>query len=195
LATINAQRMLLLRIMQIVRARPRDAQRHVTVFIDDSKFVCGTAASRMLATIRDRNCNVLLAHTSLADLGRERQAITDNTGIKCCFRANTPDVAEFMVKLGGNIVARTRRVHTAPNSAGRELQMGAGQAVEIERPWIDANTALSLPDRVCAVYGLGPAKVAGTCPILVNKRDQLVTEAPRPAIDSTRLAPPTAVLA
>jgi hypothetical protein len=33
----------------------------------------------MLAIIRDRNCNMILAHTSLADLGQELRAITDNT--------------------------------------------------------------------------------------------------------------------
>jgi hypothetical protein len=97
--TINVQKMLLLRIFQIVRAGPRAAGgmgAHVTMSIDDARFVAGPAATRMLATIRDRSCNMILAHTSPADLKQERQAITDNTRIKCCFRANTPDVADFM---------------------------------------------------------------------------------------------------
>jgi hypothetical protein len=193
-ATINAQKMLLLRIMQIVRARPHTSSRHVTVFADDVRFVAGKAATRMLTTIRDRDCNLILAHTSLADLEREREVVTDNTGLKCCFRAHSPDVAKYMSDLGGTIIARTRRVQAAPNSAGRELQGGANMQQEMERPLIDNNTALSLPDRVCVVYGLGPAQIGGTCPIEVERREQLITVAPKPASEGTQLMPGTAVL-
>ena len=186
-ATINAQKMLLLRIFQVVRARPRTASRHATVFIDDARFVAGPAATRMLATIRDRNCNLMLAHTSLADLGADRQAITDNTGIKCCFRAETPEVADYMSRLGGTIVARRRHIQTLLNSAGAELQMATNTQIETERAWIDVNSALSLPDRTCAIFGLGPARIGGSYPLQVEKSEPSITIAPQTVLTPLQL--------
>jgi hypothetical protein len=48
-------------------------------------------------------------------------------------------MAEFIEKLGGNIVARRRLYHAIPNSPGPELQTGTNTQIETERPCIDVN--------------------------------------------------------
>ena len=63
--------------------------------------MAGPAATRMLATIRDRSCNMIPRAYLPEDLAQERQAITDNTRIKCCFRANTQDVPSSWKSLEG----------------------------------------------------------------------------------------------
>jgi hypothetical protein len=49
---------------------------------------------------------------------------------------------------------------------------------------VRANTALSLPDRVCVVYGLSRAR-GGTSPILVERTEPLITLLP--AADSDEM--------
>jgi hypothetical protein len=183
---VNAQRMLLLRIAQIISARPRGG-RHVTVFADDTRFTVGKIMLDTLAVIRDKGCNLVLAFTSLRDVNG---AILDNTGIKCAYRAADPSVAEYMRKLGGNIVARERHLRVERNSALRDLQLGEHSEREREYPLISDNVALSLPNGTCAIYGLGTARIGMTCPIRVEKRTPQLPRVAKPASEGANLLPP-----
>jgi Helicase HerA, central domain len=182
-----AQRMLLLRIMQILRDR-RECRnkRHATIFLDDARFIVGPAVARMLATIRDCNANVVLAHNSLEDLGAEQATISNNCSIRIAFRAHDEAMARHMGDISGTIPVRQRLFNVHPNSALYGLQMGSHTEREVKEPLIDMNTALHLPKQVAVFYGLGPAKLGGISRLDIAPIPQKVSMA-KPQSEGTLL--------
>ncbi len=107
---IKLQKMLLLRLMQIVKGQDRSkVTRPVCVVLDEFKHVISPVALTTLGVVRDFNSHFLLAHQSLVDLRQcpgidpaaVEGAVLDNTALKIIFRINDGEHAERLAKAAG----------------------------------------------------------------------------------------------
>ena len=66
---LRLQKMLLLRILQRLEKRNRAlTYTHVTIFLDELKYLLCKPSLQALGTIRDKSANIILAHQSINDL-------------------------------------------------------------------------------------------------------------------------------
>lgn len=103
----SLQSMLLIRILQIVKAR--GAGRKITLILDEFKHLLSTVSLDALGTVRELGCHALLAHQSMGDLGgcpglrREdvEPRVVDNTTLKLVYRLNDAKAsADFAARSG-----------------------------------------------------------------------------------------------
>ena len=181
-AISKLQKMLLIRVMQHLEARDRTRElRHVSIFLDELKYLLSHAALQALGTVRDKRANLVLAHQSRGDLRDVSQdldpdavqgGVENNTAIKLAYRALDPDTAEWMAKQSGKIKIHQERRELERTEGLAEVTTTKRTLTESERYWIDENMALRLPQR-CALV-LQPGQLAGlalTAPIPVEKRE------------------------
>jgi hypothetical protein len=178
-AILMLQRMLLIRLMQLVEGRER-AGRHVSIFLDEYRYMVSQPALSALGTARDCGCNVLLAHQSLGDLGNVapglepaavRATTIDNTPIKWLYRSTDEATAQWVAGLTGTIPAASSRMSVARNDELAEVASSHRDAMETRRYLIDTNMVQHLPDGCAVCVGAGgPARLAFARPIRVRKR-------------------------
>jgi hypothetical protein len=125
---IMLQKMLLVRLMQIIKKRDRiNRANPICVFLDEFKYLLSTTALSALGVVRSFNSHFILAHQSLGDLAEcpgispesAYGAVVDNTSIKVLYRINDALHAEKMAKLSGEkrtFVASTSKNHMDVNS-------------------------------------------------------------------------------
>ena len=176
---LRLQKMLLLRIMQRLESRDRQATNsHVTLFLDELKYLLCKPSLQALGTIRDKSANILLAHQSIndlrdvsADLDPEavKSAVLENTALKIVYRSQDPETAEWIAKRSGTISAHKemREIDTTEGMA--EVTKANRKLIQVERYLIDVNTILSLPKRCSVFFSTRPAQIALTSPIKVKK--------------------------
>ncbi len=102
--TIRAQKMLLLRMLQIIEQRDRTQKlRYIAMMLDELKYLLSPAALQALGTVRDKSCHIMLAHQSNGDLedcggldpNAVKGAVLVNTGLKLIYRATDPDTLKW----------------------------------------------------------------------------------------------------
>ena len=176
---LRLQKMLLLRVMQRLETRDRQADNtHATLFLDELKYLLCKPTLQALGTIRDKSANILLAHQSIndlrdvsADLDPEavKSAILENTALKIVYRAQDPETAEWIAKRSGTISAykEMREIDTTEGMA--EVTKANRRLIQVERYLIDVNTILSLPKRCGVFFSTKPAQIALTSPIKVKR--------------------------
>ncbi len=101
-AVIRVQKMLFARCAQIIIARDEFREwPHVSVMLDEIKYLLSKYVLNALGTLRSRDCNLLLAHQSLGDFGQCGQdlpaefvktTVLDNTPIRWFYRAASTGV-------------------------------------------------------------------------------------------------------
>lgn len=180
-AVLKAQRMVLIRLLQLLESRDRmKVQRHATIFLDEFKYMLSAPAVNALGTVRDRGCNLILAHQSLGDLedcGEDlrpeavRTSILDNTQLKWCYRNKDEATAEWIADMTGRIVIDTERRFVARNELLSETVEAKRMLDQQERHLIDTNMIKALPDRCAVVIGAGEARLAFVSPYPVKKRE------------------------
>lgn len=170
---------------------------HVTVGIDELKFLACAEINDALATIRQNRCNLLLAAQSIANLEAPDDKRLDgkalarefevNTPIKFVYRAADERTAEWAEKLSAsqwlNVVQREA---TKTNVHGGEQWEGHRMVGNLEQPIISQNTLLNLPARIAIAYmpGRNAAKLY-TC---YTKVDRSVASWATPAVPATPAA-------
>lgn len=179
-AIITLQRMLLVRIMQTIEKRSRaQERRHVTIFLDEFKYMLSLPALSALGTIRDKGANVLIAHQSLGDFAdcgptisaeSVRAVVLDNTGIKWIYTRKDKATADWASGLTGSIVVGTERREISRNDALSEWAGGQVVVSQVQRPLIDTNMVQHLPEGCALFVSGGLARLAFASPILVSKR-------------------------
>ena len=146
-------------IKRLTRKRPA----HVTLGIDELKFLACAEINEALATIRQYRCNMLLAAQSIANLEAPDDQRLDgkalarefevNTPIKFVYRAADERTAEWAENLSAsqwlNVV---QRESTKTNVHGGEQWEGARMVGKLEQPIISRTTLLSLPERIAIAY-------------------------------------------
>lgn len=182
--SIQCQKLLLLRILQIIEKRPEALSDRlpIALMLDEFKYILSPPALQALGTVRDKNCHVTLAHQSIGDLGEciglepavVRGAVLENTGIKFIYRAKTAETAQWASELSGTIVAKTRRTDIQQSA----FDAATAQYTEVERALLTTNDILALPKLVGMLFGVGLAKRCQAARMPKGERPQLVP-APR----------------
>lgn len=174
-AVVVLQKMLLVRLVQLVSARPRDGkQRHVTVFADEIRYMMSKKLGDVLGSVRDKGCNLILAHQSLDDLKTgdvpSPAVVIDNTGLRWLYRSTTDEMAQWIAGQTGTILVGKETRTTATNSVGSELGHTQRTVITVERHKIDQNMVQHLPNGVAVLIGAGPARLAFASPVPVTKK-------------------------
>ncbi len=163
LRVVAAQKLLLARITQIIKARPRDGSRQVALMLDEYKYLISNAALRALGTLRDRNCNLLLAFQSFGDLkdcpGFAPEAVrgaADNCSLSFVYKLDDRATAEDFARMAGDnrvMVQTADKVRSERGSlreANREL---------VTLDMLTTNAPKPLPGTaeasVCWLFGIG----------------------------------------
>lgn len=188
-----AQKMLLVRLQQIVKKRDRitETPRPVCAFLDEVKYLLSKKALEGLGAARDKGLHFVLTHQSLGDLKdcpRDLNpeavvgAIVENCSIRIAYRVQNPDTALWLAKMTGEIQVddETRRVER--NAGGAELLSHERTIRQSTRNLIDTNMLLNLPNRTAVVFGSGQPQFAHICPILAEKKPLTVCVAPEPVV-------------
>lgn len=173
---IKLQKIFLLSCMQAVEVRDRAKARHVAFFLDELKYLLSRAAIEALGAIRDKRAHVLVAHQTLGDLedcGKDLSAkavigaVVENCAIKLAYQARDPDTALWLSRLSGTILVddETRTIESNLGLTEKQSQRTLRQA---ERPLIDINQLLMLPNRTAVLFGVGYARFIYTSPIKVD---------------------------
>lgn len=186
---IMAQRMLFVRLLQLVETRDRVAGpvRPVCVFLDEVKYHLSRPALEGLGAARDKGMHLILAHQSLgdlrdcpADLDAEAVvgAVVENCGLRVAYRVKNPETAEWLAAMSGEILVddETRRVER--NAAGSEVMDHERTVRQATRYLVDVNMLLNLPDRSAVLYGVGLPQFAHICPLQTQKEALTVYEVP-----------------
>jgi hypothetical protein len=110
--SLQCQKLLLLRILQIIEKRPEDLADNlpIALMLDEFKYILSPPALQALGTVRDKNCHLTLAHQSIGDLqecqgldpAAVRGAVLENTGIKFIYRATTLETGGVGFGIVGN---------------------------------------------------------------------------------------------
>jgi len=189
-AILMMQRMVFVRIKQLLSLRDRtQTQRHCTVFLDEVKYILSAPALKALGTIRDKGCNLVLAHQALGDFyhcgsdldgGAVQSVILGNTQIKWIYQTQ-PDTQyrtlDWVVSLTGTIQVPVERKKVERNEWLAQTDESERFFSDQSRPLIDHNMIQNLPNRCAVVIGAGQAKLAFSAPYLTEKRRFSVTPA------------------
>jgi hypothetical protein len=177
--SIQCQKLLLLRILQIIEKRPENLADRlpIAMMLDEFKYILSPPALQALGTVRDKNCHLILAHQSIGDLeeckgldpAAVRGAVLENTGIKFIYRAKTPETAQWASELSGTIIAKTRRTDIQQSA----FDAATAQYNEVERALLTTNDILALPKLVGMLFGVGLAKRCQAARMPKGERPQL----------------------
>lgn len=187
----SAQRMALVRLLQLVETRDRihSKPRTVCTFLDELKYHLSRAALEGLGAARDKGMHLVLAHQSLADL-RDCPAdldgeavvgaVVENCAIRITYRVRDPETAEWLASMSGTILVDDEVRKVERNVALAEVMDAERTVRQAERFLIDQNMLLNLPSRVAVVYG-GPLPVfAHICPVQAKKGTLELSSLPPP---------------
>ena len=192
--SIQCQKLLLLRILQIIEKRPEELADRlpIALMLDEFKYILSPPALQALGTVRDKNCHLILAHQSVGDLeeckgldpAAVRGAVLENTGIKFIYRAKTPETAQWASELSGTIIAKTRRTDIQQSA----FDAATAQYTEVERALLTENDILALPKLVGMLFGVGLAKRCQAARMPLGERPKLVPAPKAPEISHKRKA-------
>jgi len=180
-AVIRVQKMLFARCAQIITARDEFREwPHVSVMLDEIKYLLSKYVLNALGTLRSRDCNLLLAHQSLGDFGQCGQdlpadfvktTVLDNTPIRWFYRAASQESAQWAAGQTGEIRVDVER-RRASREAGNVEHISGDSFIQKEaRPLFDVNTLQHLPDGFAVMTGLGVARMAFSSPLRVERRE------------------------
>jgi len=177
------QKMLLLRIMQIIEKRDRNLKlRPVAMMLDELKYLLSPGVLQALGAVRDKGCHILLAHQTngdLADCGglpsiAVTAAVKINTSQKLIYRSVDNDDAEWASGLSGTIVVQQKSAHMQQGM----FHAGEGQFREMERPFLTQNQLRSMPKMTGMLYGFGLAKRVQVSPMSYGEWPEITAAPP-----------------
>jgi hypothetical protein len=188
--SIRVQKMLLLRMLQIIEQRDRTKKlRYIAMMLDELKYLLSPAALQALGTVRDKSCHIMLAHQSNGDLedcggldpNAVKGAVLVNTGLKLIYRATDPDTLKWASELSGSIVVKQQSAHIQQGM----FHAAEGQFREMERPWITPNEILAMPKLCGMFFGAGLARRVHVDTLAPGQRPQITPAGETsPAVES-----------
>lgn len=179
-AVRSAQRMLLVRLVQIAesRDRVRGSNRPICVILDELKYHISRPAIEALGAARDKGLHIVMAHQSQADLkdcpqdlnGEAVQgAVFENSTIKLIYRAEMPETAKTFADKSCTILVDDE-IRTIERSLSMAESVSSERKVsQSETTLIDMNRLLTLPKRSGVLFGVGLAKLVHTSPYIATK--------------------------
>ncbi|RAH26347.1 MFS transporter [Pantoea agglomerans] len=192
---ISAQRMILVRLLQIAETRDRikSKPRPIAIFLDELKYHLSRPALEGLGAARDKGVHIIMAHQSLADLEdcpadlKSKAvvgAVVENTKFKLIYRLMDPATANWVAEMSGSILVddESRRIKT--DSVLVEKVDGERMIKQSERYFVDTNMLLNLPDFVSFVFTTKSLPRASMIsPIKVNKSELVVFESKQKQVE------------
>lgn len=182
---ITLQKMLFVRLIQLVE-RSRNRSRHCSIFLDEFKYLLSRTALNALGSVRDKNCNILLAHQSLGDFancGAElseasvRSTVLDTTPIKWLYRPADHETAAWISDQTGQILVSTQTVRADRNIELAESLSSSQSVGETARNLIDTNTVQTMPKGCAVCIGAGIPRLALTKAMSVDKINPAIAAA------------------
>lgn len=164
-----AQKMLLVRLVQIAESRDRVKGniRPICVVLDELKYHISRPALEALGAARDKGLHIIMAHQSQADLKDCPQdlnaeaiegAVTENSTIKLIYRVEMPATAKVFAEKSGTILVDDE-IRTVERSLSLAESVSSERKVsQSETTLIDVNRLLTFPQRSGALFGVGLAK-------------------------------------
>ncbi len=174
---ITLQKILLVRLIQLLE-RNRNRQRHCSIFLDEFRYLISLPALNALGSIRDKGCNILLAHQSLGDFANcgsdlseaaVRATVLDTTPIKWLYRPADYETASWISNQTGEILVATQVQQAARNLELSESLSPSRSVGESKRNLIDVNTVQTMPKGYAVCIGAGIPQLAFTKPMQVKK--------------------------
>lgn len=179
---IAAQRMILVRLMQIAETRDRinTKPRPIAIFLDELKYHLSRPAMEGLGAARDKGVHIIMAHQSIADLkdcpadlngDSVVGAVVENTKFKLVYKLQDPETAEWVARMSGSILVddETRKVEA--NQVLIEELSDDRTIRQAERYFIDSNMLLNLPPFVCFIFTKDLPKPSLISPIKTQKQE------------------------
>jgi len=170
------QPMIVLRLIQLIRRRERDTGRHVTMFLDEVKYLLSVPVINSLGLIRDRGCSLILAHQALEDLvcidadrATTEGAVRINCTLRLCYRQTDPRTVQWIEEQTGKILVNAESREISRNPALSEVPHEVRRVQQVQRAKIDANMIQQLPDGCGVLIGAGASKLVFTSPIRVER--------------------------
>ena len=178
-----ATKIVLMAILDAIENRPiNEEQHHVTIMLDELKFIITERVSQALGSIRNKGGSLVLNYQSEGDLanpdditldGRAiQQQINANTAIKICYKTLDNHNNATLSSLTGTVVKEARSNSVTTNEKLIALSnTGEARMMQQKETLYTENDFLSLPKRVAIMIGVGLAKRIYTTPVKVIKED------------------------
>lgn len=172
------QKMLLVRIMQIIKSRERlDTHAPTCIVLDEFKHMLSPAALTSLGVVRDYDVHMLLAHQSMGDLescpgiepAEAYGAVVDNTALKIIYKIGDGDYAEKLAKISGK--RRTYVDSSAKQLDDKGAAIGSWREDKVDHVEMSLITHLPMPsDRqkqasTGLLFGIGNAQLFFVGPV------------------------------
>lgn len=205
----RATQVFITEVIQEARRLGPERPHHLTLAVDELKFMISQEISDALATIAGFNVNMVLLHQSIRDLrGPEdrtlnvdalESGVIVNCQIKLLYRASDPETAEWASLLSGTKIVRTTKSQTVEhNRFGGEAYTASRMLYDLEVPIITQNEMLSLSPRVGVLFAPDRlASVVFTCFVpadtkrVLYQRPQDKLAAPAPVAAPAAVAGPS----
>lgn len=185
---ISAQRMILIRLIQIAEKRDRihSKPRPIAIFLDELKYHISRAAMEGLGAARDKGVHIIMAHQSLGDLEdcpadlkpkAVIGAVVENTKFKLVYKLQDPQTAKWIAEMTGSILVddESRRVRT--DAILVEKVDGDRTIRQAERYYVDTNMLLNLPKGVSFIFtSKSLPRASMISPVKVEKKDKVIYE-------------------
>ncbi|WP_426009133.1 conjugative transfer signal peptidase TraF [Enterobacter kobei] len=196
---IAAQRMILVRLLQLAELRDRihGTPRPVAIFLDELKYHLSRPALEGLGAARDKGVHIIMAHQSIADLrdcpadlngDSVVGAVVENAKFKLVYKLQDPDTADWVSRMSGTILVDDETRSTSTNEVLTEVIDDKRQIRQAERYYIDSNMLLNLPPFVSYVFTTTHLPRASMIsPVLVSKKPLEVFSVPQES--TTRKGP------
>lgn len=150
-------------VIQETRRLAPERKAHLTLAVDELKFMISQEVSDALATIAGFKANMVLLHQSIRDLrGPEDRSLNAdaleasvvvNCQLKILYRASDPETAEWASLLSGTKIVRTTKSATVEyNRFGGEKYNPTRMVYDLEVPIVSQNELLSLSPRVGVLF-------------------------------------------
>lgn len=188
---IAAQRMILVRLLQLAELRDRinSSPRPIAIFLDELKYHLSRPALEGLGAARDKGVHIIMAHQSIADLrdcpadlngDAVVGAVVENAKFKLVYKLQDPDTAEWISKMSGTILVDDETRTAEITEMLTEVVDDRRTIRQAERYFIDSNMLLSLPPFVSFVFTTGNLPAAALIsPVRVSKQPLEVYSVPQ----------------
>ena len=158
-----ATRIIIMEIIQEARRLSGDRSAHLSLYIDELRFLTSNALVDALATVTGFQTNVIVAYQSMNDLRNLEdvnlnplsieKSVNTNCQLKFIYGAQDPDTCEWATRMSGEQQKLlTTREETAINGFGAEHWQGKRTRAHSEEAYITSNTMLSLKPCVGVLF-------------------------------------------
>lgn len=167
-----ATKLFIVELIQECKRLRNKRSSHLTIVVDEVRFLVSKVLADALATIVGFNVNIVTAYQSIKDLQAPDdktldgesilQSINVNSQLKAVYGGADFDTAEWIANLSGVIQKNvTKMEKTEIRKSGGEIWEDGRAVGTQEENLIPTNTVLTLPPRICVT--IQPGKNATPC--------------------------------